>query len=151
MAKSTERGSDVWSEEEKAAMRESAAERKAQRSRKGSKEEKAAADLAAVLEKIAEMPDDDRVLAENVHRIVTEKAPQLAAKTWYGMPAYYKDGKVLLFFQSAAKFKARYATLGFDETAQLDEGDMWPTTWAITAWTAEVERRVEELLARALG
>ncbi|WP_166865514.1 iron chaperone [Salinibacterium sp. ZJ70] len=151
MAGTTDRGSEVWTEEEKAAMRESAAERKAQRSRRGSKAEKAAADAAAVLEKIAEMPDDDRAIAEAVHRIVTENAPQLAPKTWYGMPAYYRDGKVLCFFQSAAKFTTRYSTLGFDDSAALDDGDMWATTFAITKLTPAVEKRIAELLASALG
>lgn len=151
MAGTKDRGSDVWTEEEKAAMRESAAERKAQRSRRGSKAEKAAADAAAVLEKIAEMPDDDRAIAEAVHRIVTENAPQLAPKTWYGMPAYYRDGKVLCFFQSAAKFTTRYSTLGFDDSATLDDGDMWATTFAITKLTPAVEKRIAGLLATALG
>ncbi|WP_167052174.1 DUF1801 domain-containing protein [Salinibacterium sp. ZJ77] len=151
MAGTTDRGSDVWTEEEKAAMRESAAERKTQRSRRGSKADKAAADAAAVLEKIAEMPDDDRAIAEAVHRIVTENAPQLAPKTWYGMPAYYRGGKVLCFFQSAAKFTTRYSTLGFDDSAALDDGDMWATTFAITKLTPAVEKRIAELLASALG
>ncbi|PZQ91948.1 MAG: hypothetical protein DI534_03105 [Leifsonia xyli] len=151
MANKTERGDDIWTEDEKAAMKEHAAERKAARSRTGTAAEKAAADLQSLLEKIAELEGDDRVLAEQVHEIITTTAPSLAPKTWYGMPAYYKDGKVLCFFQPAAKFKARYSTLGFDGSAALDDGDMWPASFAVTRITPEVEARIVELVTRALG
>lgn len=151
MANKTERGGDIWTEDEKAAMKEHAAERKAARSRTGTAAEKAAADLQSLLEKIAELEGDDRVLAEQVHEIITTTAPSLAPKTWYGMPAYYKDGKVLCFFQPAAKFKARYSTLGFDGSAALDDGDMWPASFAVTRITPEVEARIVELVTRALG
>lgn len=150
MAK-TERGGDVWTEEEKAAMKEHAAEQKAARARKGTKEEKAAADAAAMLEKINELEGDERALALRVHEIVTTVAPQLAPKTWYGMPAYYKDGKVLCFFQPASKFAARYATLGFDDSAALDDGDLWATSFALARLTPEVEERIADLVRRAVG
>ncbi|AYF98680.1 iron chaperone [Protaetiibacter intestinalis] len=151
MAEKTERGGDVWSAEEKAAMKEHAAEQKAARSRTGTKEQKAAADAQALLEKIAELPDADRAIAERVHELITSTAPQLAPKTWYGMPAYYRDGKVLCFFQAASKFKARYATLGFDESAALDDGDMWATSFALAKLTPAVERRIVGLVQQAIG
>ncbi|MEU5988208.1 DUF1801 domain-containing protein [Spirillospora sp. NPDC047418] len=102
-----------------------------------------------VLAKIAEMADADRVLAERLHEIVKAVAPGLTPKTWYGMPAYAKDGKVLCFFQSAAKFKARYATLGFNDVAALDDGAMWPAAFALTALTDDTEARISELVRRA--
>jgi uncharacterized protein YdhG (YjbR/CyaY superfamily) len=151
MAEKAQRGGDTWTAEEKAAMKEHAAEQKAAKSRTGTKEQKAEADAQAMLEKIAELTGDDRALAERVHEIITTAAPGLAPKTWYGMPAYYKDGKVLCFFQPASKFKARYATLGFDESAALDDGDMWPTSWALTTLTPAVEKRIVELVTRAIG
>lgn len=119
---------------------------------KEAKRAQAGADLEAdVLEKIAEMPEADRVLAQRIHELVKEHAPQLQPKTWYGMPAYAKDGKkVVCFFQSADKFKARYATLGFDETANLDEGTMWPMSWAITEMNAKNEQFIIDLLTRAV-
>lgn len=149
MAESTQRGGDVWTAEEKAAIKEHAAQQKAARSRTGTKAEKAAADAANVAEKIAELQGDERTLAEGVHRLVMEAAPELAPKTWYGMPAYYRDGKVLCFFQPGSKFKARYSTLGFDESAALDDGDMWPTAFALTTLTPAVEARITELVRRA--
>lgn len=151
MAEKAQRGGDVWTAEEKAAMKEHAAEQKASRSRTGSKEQKAAADAQAMLDKIAELEPADRELAEKVHALITGAAPELAPKTWYGMPAYYRDGKVLCFFQPASKFKARYATLGFDESAALDDGDFWPTSFALVALTPAVEKRIVDLLERALG
>ncbi len=132
-----------FSAEEKAAMKERAKELKAAKSR--------AAGEADVLAKIAEMPEADRVLAERIHALVAEHAPQLQPRTWYGMPAYALDGKVVCFFQDAAKFKYRYATLGFQDTAHLDDGDMWATTFAIVAMTPAVEAQIVELLQQALS
>ncbi|WP_210728013.1 iron chaperone [Cellulomonas septica] len=112
----------------------------------------AAADpLADLLEKIAEMSDADREIAEKIHAIVTEVAPDLQPKTWYGQPAYAKNGKVVLFFQASSKFKTRYATLGFNEDAALDDGDLWPTAFAITVVTPAVESTIRDLVARAAG
>jgi uncharacterized protein YdhG (YjbR/CyaY superfamily) len=125
--------------EEKAAMRETIRERK---SPGGEKE---------VLAKIAEMPKADRVLAERVHAIVKAAAPDLAARTWYGMPAYAKDDKVVCFFQSGHKFKARYATIGFSDKAKLDEGTMWPTSFALTKLTASDEKRIAALVKKAVS
>lgn len=136
--------------EERAAMKEHAQEQK-KAARRATREEKAAEAVRDVLAKIAEMPQEDRVLAERVHAIVTREAPTLAPKTWYGMPAYALDGKVVCFFQSAAKFKARYATLGFNDPAQLDEGAMWATAFALVEITDEVEKRIAELVRRAAG
>jgi uncharacterized protein YdhG (YjbR/CyaY superfamily) len=104
-----------------------------------------------VLAKIAEMPKADRVLAERVHAIVKAAAPDLAARTWYGMPAYAKDDKVVCFFQSAHKFKARYATIGFSDQAKLDEGTMWPTSFALTKLTAADEKRIAALVTTAVS
>ena len=132
-----------FSAEEKAAMKERTKELKAAKSR--------AAGEADVLAKIAEMPEADRVLAERIHALVAEHAPQLQPRTWYGMPAYALDGKVVCFFQDAAKFKYRYATLGFQDTAHLDDGDMWATTFAIVAMTPAVEAQIVELLQQALS
>ncbi|MET9859135.1 DUF1801 domain-containing protein [Streptomyces smyrnaeus] len=135
--------------EERAAMKEHAQEQKkaARRTSRAEKEAEAARD---VLAKIAEMPDADRVLAERVHAVITANAPTLAPKLWYGMPAYALDGKVVCFFQSAAKFKARYATLGFNDPAKLDEGSMWATAFALTEVTAEVEERIAALVQQAV-
>ncbi|MFD6248543.1 iron chaperone [Streptomyces roseolus] len=135
---------DGFTDDERAAMKERAKELRAAKARG-----KAADAEADLLAKVAEMTGDDRVLAEGVHALVKRVAPELAAKTWYGMPAYAKDGKVVLFFQSAAKFKARYATLGFNDSAALDDGDMWPTAFALTTLTPEVEARIETLVKRA--
>jgi uncharacterized protein YdhG (YjbR/CyaY superfamily) len=131
-------------------MKEAAAERKAA-TRRGSGTKKAAAEEQDCLAKIAEMPDEDRVIAEALHRIVGEHAPVLAAKTWYGMPAYAKDGKVVVFFKPAAKFKVRYAEVGFNEHAALDDGDMWPTAFAVTAMNAKIEKTLVELVTKAAG
>jgi uncharacterized protein YdhG (YjbR/CyaY superfamily) len=136
--------------EERAAMKDHAAEQK-KAARRGSAAEKAAEAERDVLAKIAELEGSDRVLAERVHALVTAAAPVLAPKLWYGMPAYALDGKVVCFFQSAAKFKARYATLGFNDAARLDEGVMWPTAFALTEVTPEVEARITELVKRAVG
>lgn len=134
--------------EEVAAMKQRAAELRAE-GRKGAKK---ADGLQALLDRIAAMAPDDRALAERVHVAVTAHAPQLNPKTWYGMPAYANDeGKVVIFFQGAGKFKYRYATLGFQEDASLDDGDMWPVSYALVAWTPSVEKRVIELVKAATG
>lgn len=141
--KKAEGDSAAFSEEERAAMREHAREQKAAQA--------GANDEAAVLEKIGEMPEADRVIAERLHALVRATAPDLAPRTWYGMPAYAKGGKVLCFLQSAAKFKSRYATLGFSDQAKLDDGSMWPTSFALKEWTADVEAQIGALLKRAIG
>ncbi|WP_369238243.1 iron chaperone [Streptomyces sp. R21] len=136
--------------EERAAMKDHAQELKTA-ARRGSRADKAAQAEQDVLAKIAEMQDSDRIMAERVHAVITAGAPDLAPKLWYGMPAYALDGKVVCFFQSAEKFKARYATLGFSDLAKLDEGTMWAAGFALTEVTAEVEARIAELVKRALG
>jgi uncharacterized protein YdhG (YjbR/CyaY superfamily) len=139
---------DGFTAEERAAMKERAAELRAE----GKKGAKKADGLQTLLEKVAEMPPADRLLAERVHVAVTANAPGLEPKTWYGMPAYADaEGKVVVFFQDAAKFKARYATLGFQDTAHLDEGDLWPTSFALANWTPEVEAKVVELVRAAVS
>lgn len=142
-----EKSYDGFTEEERAAMKERAQELKKSPRKKASK----ADGEADVMAKIAEMPESDKLIAERLHAIVKEHAPELSPKTWYGMPAYAKDGKNIVFFQSSHKFKARYATLGFEENAQLDDGAMWPTSFAVTEITPEVEARIVELIKRALG
>ena len=104
-----------------------------------------------MLAKIAEMPEPDRAMAERLHAIITRSAPALSPKTWYGMPAYAKDGKVVCFFQSAEKFNARYATLGFNDAANLDEGAMWPTSFALKELTAAEEARIGALVKKAVS
>ncbi len=104
-----------------------------------------------MLAKIAEMPAADRAMAERIHAVVKSSAPDLTPKTWYGMPAYARDGKVVCFFQAADKFKARYATLGFSDEAKLDDGAMWPTAFALTKLTAADEKRIGELVKQAAG
>jgi uncharacterized protein YdhG (YjbR/CyaY superfamily) len=139
---------DGWTDEERAAMREHAAEIK----RAGGKgAAKKAEELQACLDKIAEMPDADRTIAERIHALVTETAPELEVRTWYGMPAYTKDGKVVCFFKPAGKFKSRYATLGFEDAASLDDGTMWATSFAVTALTAADEKRIAALVRKAAG
>lgn len=139
-----------FSAEERAAMKERAAELKAS-SRRGSAAEKAAADLADLRAKVEEMTGTDRAIAEALHSIVSEHAPQLAARTWYGMPAYARDGKAIVFFKAAGKFKTRYAEVGFNEQAQLDDGAMWPTAYAVTDLTPAVQAALVELVRRAAG
>ena len=140
----TAKKSQGFTAEERAAMRERAKELKAAKNK-----EEAERDL---LEKIAEMPQADRVLAERIHEIVTETAPSLFAKTWYGMPAYANDdGKIVCFFKSADKFKSRYATLGFEEAANLDEGAMWPTAFALTKLSKADEARITALVKKAVS
>ena len=136
-----------FSDEERAAMKERAKELKA--------EARADRDRAAgesdVLAKISEMPAQDRTMAKRIHAIVTASAPALSPKTWYGMPAYAKDGKVVCFFQSAAKFNARYATFGFSDEANLDKGAMWPTSFALKELTAADEAKIGALVKRAVS
>lgn len=140
-----------FTDAERAAMAERAKEAKAEK-RRISKEEKAALAEQDVLDKIAEMPESDRVMAERIHQIVKENAPELAPKTWYGMPAYANaKGKVVCYFQSAAKFDARYATVGFDESANLDDGNMWATSFALTRLTSAEERKIAELVKKAVS
>jgi uncharacterized protein YdhG (YjbR/CyaY superfamily) len=136
----------AFTDEERAAMRERARERKAE-ARRGPK----ADPESEVLAKIAEMPEADRVKAERVHAIVKANAPSLSPRTWYGMPAYAKDGNVVCFFQSAQKFKSRYATLGFNDRANLDEGSMWPTAFALKDLTAAEEARIAALVKKAMS
>lgn len=136
--------------EERAAMKEHAEEKKKE-ARRRSRADKAAEAERDVLAKIAEMSDSDRVIAERVHAVVKANAPALASKLWYGMPAYTLDGKIVCFFQSAAKFKARYATLGFNDAAKLDDGAMWSTSFALTEVTAEVEERIAGLVRQAVS
>ncbi len=141
--------SEEWTDEERAAMKEHAQELKAAKRRgPGAKKGDGEADVIA---KIAEMPDPDRVMAERLHAIVKASAPDLTPRTWYGMPAYAKDGKVVCFFQSADKFKARYATFGFNDAANLDEGAMWPTSFALKKLTAADEATIGELVKRAVS
>lgn len=135
--------------EERAAMKERTKELKAEKRR--SKRGRNADGESDLLEKIAEMPEADRAMAQRLHEIVRSNAPELSPKTWYGMPAYARDGKVVCFFQSAHKFKARYATLGFNDTANLDDGAMWPTAFALTELTDAEEERIVALLKRAVG
>ncbi len=134
-----------FSADEKAAMRERARELKAE-SRRDADRVEGERDLLA---KIAEMPEPDRVMAERIHAIITATAPELSPKTWYGMPAYAKDGKLVCFFKAADKFKSRYATFGFEETANLDDGAMWPTSWALTELTAAGETTIAALVKKA--
>ena len=146
-ATSTGKKSRGFTDEERAAMRERARELKA--AARASKNK--AAGESDVLAKIAEMPQADRAVAERVHAIVKAAAPDLWPRTWYGMPAYTKDGKVVCFFKSAEKFKSRYATLGFEEAAKLDDGTMWPTAFALTELTAADQVRIAALVKKAVS
>jgi uncharacterized protein YdhG (YjbR/CyaY superfamily) len=140
--------SDGFSAEERAAMKERAEELRAE----GKKGAKKADGLQATLDAIEKMAPDDRALAERVHVAVTTHAPGLAPKTWYGMPAYADaDGKVVVFFQDAGKFKARYATLGFQDAAHLDDGDMWASSFALLKWSPKVEKQVVALVEAAVS
>src|SRR5207245_1555992 len=138
-----------FTDEERAAMKERSQELKAG-ARRGPRAGKADGE-SDVLAKIAEMPKPDRAMAERLHAIIKASAPALSPKTWYGMPAYAKDGKVVCFFQSAQKFKTRYATFGFSDTANLDEGAMWPTAFALKALTATEEARIVALVKKAVS
>jgi uncharacterized protein YdhG (YjbR/CyaY superfamily) len=140
--------SDGFSAEERAAMKERAAELRAE----GKKGSKRADGLQALLDKIAEMAPADRALAERVHVTVTTTAPELLPKTWYGMPAYTNaDGKVVVFFQDAGKFSYRYSTLGFQDSANLDDGDLWPVSYALKKWSPTVEKKVVALVKAAVS
>ena len=134
--------SEGFSAEERAAMKERAKETRGKKSGDGE---------ADLLEKIAEMGDADRAMAERIHAVITEAAPDLEPKTWYGQPAYAKDGKVVVFFQAASKFKTRYATLGFNDAAKIDDGTMWPTAFALTSLTAADEKRIAALVTKAVS
>ena len=147
-AKSADTTSDGFSADERAALKERAAELRAE-GRKGAKK---ADGLQAVLDRIAQMAPEDRALAERVHATVTATAPRLSPKTWYGMPAYADaQGKVVVFFQDAGKFNYRYSTLGFQDAANLDDGDMWPVSYALTKWTPTVEKKIVELVKAAIS
>lgn len=147
-SKKTASSSDGFSAAERAAMKERAAELRAE----GKKGSKKADGLKAVLDRIAEMAPADRALAERVHVVVTKTAPNLAPKTWYGMPAYANaDGKVVVFFQDAGKFDYRYSTLGFQDAAHLDDGNFWPVSYALVKWTAAVEKQVVALVKAAVS
>jgi len=141
--KPTNQKSKGFTDAERAAMKERAAELKAEARKEGGE--------SAVLAKIAEMQEPDRGMAERVHAIVKTSAPALEPKTWYGMPAYAKDGKVVCFFQSAQKFKSRYATLGFSDQAKLDEGAVWPVAFALKEVTPATEARIAELVQKAVS
>ena len=136
-----------FSDEEKSAMRERAKELKAE---SRSNQDKADGE-AAVVASIAALPEPDRSMAKRIHALVKASAPGVAAKTWYGMPAYARDGKVVCFFKAADKFKSRYATFGFEEDAKLDDGTMWATSWALTKLTAADEARIAQLVKKAAG
>jgi uncharacterized protein YdhG (YjbR/CyaY superfamily) len=145
-AKNAKTKSGGFSAEERAAMKGRIAEMRAE----GKKGAKQADGLQAVLDKIAEMAPEDRALAERVHATVTATAPELSPKTWYGMPAYVDaDGKVVVFFQDSGKFKYRYSTLGFQEAANLDDGDLWPVAYALQGWSPKVQKKVAELVKAA--
>jgi uncharacterized protein YdhG (YjbR/CyaY superfamily) len=140
--------SERWTDAERAAMKEHASELKAAKRRgKGG----GADGEADVLAKIAEMPEPDRVMAQRIHAVIRASAPDLSPKTWYGMPAYARDGKVVCFFQAADKFKARYATFGFNDDAKLDDGAMWPTSWALTKLTPADEKKIGALVKKAVS
>ena len=147
-AKNAKAESDGFSADERAAMKERAAELRAE----GKQGAKKADGLQAVLDKIAEMAPEDRALAERVHVTVTAAAPELSPKTWYGMPAYTNaDGKIVVFFQDSGKFSYRYSTLGFQDAATLDDGDMWPVAYALEKWSPTVEKKVAELVKAAIS
>ncbi len=145
----SDKASAVFTDEERAAIKEYARERRAA-ARRGPRAAKPDGE-GDVLAKIAEMPEPDRTMAERLHAIIKASVPALSPRTWYGMPAYARDGDVVCFFQPAQKFKTRYATLGFSDKANLDEGTMWPTAFALTELTAEVEARIGALVKKALS
>ena len=147
-AKTAKKQADGFSAEERAAMKERAAELRAE----GKKGAKKADGLQAVLDAIAKMGPEDRALAERVHVVVTDTAPGLSPKTWYGMPAYAnEDGKVVVFYQDSGKFSYRYSTLGFQDTAHLDDGDLWPTSYALSKWSPAVEKKIVALVKAAIS
>ena len=147
-AKNAKTESDTFSAEERAAMKERAAELRAE----GKKGAKKAEGLQAVLDRIAQMAPEDRALAERVHVTVTAAAPELSPKTWYGMPSYANaDGKIVVFFQDSGKFDYRYSTLGFQDAANLDDGDVWPVSYALKKWSPVVEKKVAQLVKAAIS
>jgi uncharacterized protein YdhG (YjbR/CyaY superfamily) len=147
-AKSSTTKSDGFSAEERAAMKQRAAELRAE----GKKGAKKADGLQALLDALAKMAPEDRALGERVHVTVTSTAPDLAPKTWYGMPAYAnEDGKAVIFFQDSGKFGYRYCTLGFQDSANLDDGDLWPSSYALQAWTPAVEKKIVALVKKAIS
>lgn len=139
----------VWTDDERAAMQESTRERKAAARRDPAAER--ADGEREVREKIAHMPEPDRTVAERIHALVTHSAPAFVPRTYYGMPAYAKDGKTICFFKPASKFKERYSTFGFEQAARIDDGAMWPVAFAVTELTADVEARIVELVKKAAG
>jgi uncharacterized protein YdhG (YjbR/CyaY superfamily) len=144
-----EKSGNVWTDEERAAMKDSARERKAA-SRRSPADERAEGELE-VGAKIAAMPTADRAMAERIHQLVTTTAPSLVPKTYYGMPAYAKDGKVICFFKPASKFKVRYASFEFQPDASLDDGEIWPVSFAVVKLTPRSEARIAELVKKAVG
>ena len=140
---------NVWTDEERAAMQASAKERKA--ASKRSPEEERAAGAEEVLAKIAEMPEPDRSMAQRIHELVTASAPTLVPRTYYGMPAYARDGKTICFFKPASKFKERHSTFGFEQHAKLDDGDMWPVAFNVAKVTPAVEKQIADLVKKAVG
>jgi hypothetical protein len=146
---STKSSTHVWTDEERAAMQESARERK--RQGKLTPEQEREAGEQDVQAKIAEMPEDDRAMAARIHELVTKAVPAYVPRTYYGMPAYTKDGRTICFFQAKSKFKVRYSTFGFQPDAALDDGDMWPNAYAVVRLTPAVEARIVELAKRAAG
>ena len=143
------KSANVWTDEERAAMQESARERKTA-ARRDPAEERAAGE-AEIRAKIAEMNESERAMAERIHALVTANAPAFMPRTYYGMPAYARDGKVICFFQPASKFKVRYSTFGFQPDAKIDAGEMWPVAFALTALTPAAEARIVELVKKAAG
>jgi uncharacterized protein YdhG (YjbR/CyaY superfamily) len=143
------KGANVWSDEERAAMQESARERKSQA--KLTPEQEREAGEQEVQAKIAELPEPDRSMAARVHEIVLESVPDYVPRTYYGMPAYAKDGKTICFFQPASKFKVRYSTFGFQPDARIDDGQMWPVAFAVRELTPAVEKRIAELAKKAVS
>jgi uncharacterized protein YdhG (YjbR/CyaY superfamily) len=147
-AKNSKPESEGFSAEERAAMKKRAAELRAE----AKSEARRADGLKALLDSIAQMVPEDRALAERVHMAVTAAAPELFPKTWYGMPAYTnEEGKVIVFFKDAAKFKSRYSTLGFEDAASLDDGDLWPVSYALQEWSPTVEKKVVALVQAAIS
>ena len=142
----TKQNTSKFTDEERGAMQARASEVR----RSGRAKDKAAAETRACLDAIAEMPAPDRRLATRVHELVTAAAPELAPKTWYGMPAYARDGKLVCYFKAAAKFKTRYAQVGFEQEAQLDDGNLWPTVYAVVEITAVEEKAITELVKKSV-
>ena len=148
-SKQSAKKTNVWTDEERDAMQESAKERKAA-SRRGKGDERAEGE-SDIRGRIADMPEPERAMAERLHAIISDSAPVLVPKTYYGMPAYSKDGKTICFFQPPSKFKVRYWTLGFQPEATLDDGDMWPNAYALTKLTPKVEKQIVELVKKSVG